>query len=146
MRRTTGSRSSPRNMCSVLQSPIPSAPSFLAFAASAPVSALARTFRHAGSDESAHRAASRARAADSAWVSATFPTTTCPVVPSSEIHSPSATTVSPDPERAPVDLHRLGPDHCGLSPTAGHHGRVADEPTTRREDALRGEHSVDILG
>ena len=45
IRLTTGSLSSPKNMCSVLQSPIPSAPSFLAFAASAPVSALARTAR-----------------------------------------------------------------------------------------------------
>ena len=41
--RTSSPRSSPKNMCSVRQSPIPSAPSSRAFAASSAVSALART-------------------------------------------------------------------------------------------------------
>ena len=40
---TTGSRSSPKNMCSVRHRPMPSAPSSRALAASAGVSALART-------------------------------------------------------------------------------------------------------
>ena len=43
--RTTGSRSSAMNMCSVRQRPIPSAPNSRAFAASSGVSAFARTFR-----------------------------------------------------------------------------------------------------
>ena len=43
MRRTIGSRSSARNMCSVRHSPIPSAPKRRALAASGPLSALART-------------------------------------------------------------------------------------------------------
>ncbi len=43
MRRTIGSRSSPRNMCSVRHSPMPSAPRRRALAASGPLSALART-------------------------------------------------------------------------------------------------------
>ena len=45
MRRTIGRRSSARNMCSVRHSPIPSAPSRRAVAASGPVSAFARTAR-----------------------------------------------------------------------------------------------------
>ena len=40
---TSGRRSSPKNMCSVRQSPIPSAPNSRAFAASSGVSALALT-------------------------------------------------------------------------------------------------------
>ncbi len=43
IRRTTGRRSSPRNMCSVRHNPMPSAPNRRALAASGPLSALART-------------------------------------------------------------------------------------------------------
>ena len=54
MRRTTGRRSSPRNMCSVRHRPMPSAPSERALAASSPVSALARTARWPLRMSSAH--------------------------------------------------------------------------------------------
>ncbi len=40
----------------------------------------------------------------------------------------------------------LGPAHRGLAPPTGDHGGVADQPATRREDALGHLHAVDVLG
>ncbi len=49
-------------------------------------------------------------------------------------------------ERRAADLHRLGADDGGCSPTAGDDGGVADEAAAGGEDALRRHHAVDVLG
>ena len=48
-------------------------------------------------------------------------------------------------ERALADLDGLGAHNGRGSPTAGHHGGVADQPAACREDALAGHHPVDVL-
>ncbi len=94
MRRTTGRRSSPRNMCSVRHRPIPSAPSLRALAASSPVSALARTASLPLRMTSAHDSTVSKAAGGLAAVSGTSPATTMPAPPSRETQSPS-TSVMP---------------------------------------------------
>ena len=69
-----------------------------------------------------------------------------PVVPSTEIQSPSSTTVSPTVNGRAGHPHGLGPDHRRLAPAPGHHGGVADQAAPGGEDALGGQHAVDVLG
>ena len=88
---TTGSRSSPKNMCSVRQRPIPSAPSSRALAASPGVSALARTRSRRTS--SAQPVIVSKSSFSCAGTSGTAPSITSPVPPSIVIWSPSDTTV-----------------------------------------------------
>ena len=79
-------------------------------------------------------------------LSGTWPSTTVPLVPSTEIQSPSSTTVSPTENEPCRDPHRLGADHRRLAPAPGHHGGVADQPAPGGQDALGGQHAVDVLG
>ncbi|CAB4571528.1 unannotated protein [freshwater metagenome] len=95
MRRTTGSRSGARNMCSVRHSPIPSAPRARALMASSPVSAFARTANLPLRTLSHHRRMISNSSGGSDADRATSPNTTSPVVPSSEMTSPSFTTTVP---------------------------------------------------
>ena len=85
--RTTGSRSSALNMCSVRQRPIPSAPSSRALAASSGVSALARTLRRRR--PSAHSRIVWKSSLMCGGTSSTAPRMTLPVAPSIVISSPS---------------------------------------------------------
>ena len=147
IRRTTGSRSSPRNMCSVRHSPIPSAPSRRALAASSPLSALARTPRWPARISSAHdehRVELRRRVGRGEGDLAE--PRPCRSVPSIESHSPSATVTSPTVIVAVRDPQGLGPDHGRLAPAPGHHGGVAHQPAPGGQDALGGQHAVDVLG
>ena len=94
---TTGSRSSPKNMCSVRQRPMPCAPNSRARAASSGVSAFARTFS---------RRTSSAQPS-TVWKSSlicggtrrTGPTITRPVPPSIVSSSPSRSVVLADRRR-----------------------------------------------
>ena len=65
-----------------------------------------------------------------------------------EMMSPSRTTTSPTRKdlSAALILQRLGPDDGGLAPASGDDGGVADEAAAGGEDALGGEHAVDVLG
>ena len=76
----------------------------------------------------------------------TCPSTTVPLVPSTEIQSPSSTTVSPTAKDEAATRTRLGADHRRLPPPPGHHGGVADQPAPGGEDPLGGQHPVDVLG
>ena len=89
--RTTGSRSSAMNMCSVRQRPIPSAPNSRALAASSGVSAFVRTFsrRRASAQPSTVSKSSLM----SGGISVTSPTITSPVPPSIVSVSPSFNVV-----------------------------------------------------
>ena len=146
IRRTMGSRSSARNMCSVRHRPIPSAPCRRALAASGPLSALARTPRWPARTRSAHPRMVSNSGGVSPSVTGTWPSTTVPLVPSTEIQSPSLTTVSPTANDDARDAHRLGADHRRLAPAPGHHGGVADQAAPGGEDALGGQHPVHVLG
>ena len=91
IRRTTGNLSGARNMCSVRHSPIPSAPSSRAFFASSLVSAFARTLILPLRTSSDHfRIVSNSFGGFEA-ISASCPSITSPVVPSSDNQSPSFT-------------------------------------------------------
>ena len=79
-------RFSSKNMCSVRQSPIPSAPNLTAARASAGVSALARTLSLRAA--SAHFISVANSPASSGSRIATLPASTCPVEPSMVIVSP----------------------------------------------------------
>ncbi len=50
-----------------------------------------------------------------------------------------------DGEPAVADRHRVGADHRGDPPAAGHHGGVAGQSSARREDALGHLHAVHVL-
>ena len=78
--------------------------------------------------------------------SSTSPSTTWPVVPSSEMTSPSFTVTSPTVNALPDDAHRLGADHGRDAPAAGHDGGVADQAAPGGEDALGRLHAVHVLG
>ena len=94
MRRTARMRSSPKNMCSVRQRPMPSAPKARAPAASSGVSALART--PSRRRLSAQPMSRRYSSGSEGSTSATDPSSTSPLDPSIEIVSPRFTvTVSP---------------------------------------------------
>ena len=91
----SGRRSSARNMCSVRQRPMPSAPKSRATLASSPVSALARTASLPFRTLSAQVRMVVNSFGGSASASAMAPSTTSPVVPSSEMTSPSSTVTPP---------------------------------------------------
>ncbi len=114
MRRTIGSRSSPRNMCSVRHRPIPSAPNWRALAASGPLSALARTASLPLRMASAQLRMTANSGGGSAVDSCTSPRTTSPLVPSMEIMSPSWTVTSPAVNDLPSILMDSAPTTAGL--------------------------------
>ena len=68
----------------------------------------------------------------SASASAMAPSTTSPVVPSSEMVSPSATVTPPAVNVLAADLHRLGADDGGDAPAAGDDGGVAHQAARAR--------------
>ena len=109
-----GNRSSARNMCSVRQSPIPSAPCRRALAASGPVSALARTPRRPARIVSAQPRMISNSGGVSPTDNATWPSTTVPLVPSTEIQSPSLTTTSPTENEAAEMRRASAPTTAGL--------------------------------
>ena len=75
-----------KNMCSVRQRPMPSAPNERAVRASVGVSALARTFMRRTA--SAHSMILPKSPESSGWSIATAPLMICPVVPSMVMTSP----------------------------------------------------------
>ncbi len=87
MRRTAPMRSGAKNMCSVRQRPMPSAPKRAAVVASAGVSALARTLRRRTLSAQPIRVEKSPDSVGS--MVATRPTNTSPVEPSSVIQSPA---------------------------------------------------------
>ena len=84
----TGSLSSLKNMCSVLQSPIPSAPNITACLASAGLSAFVLTFIYLNS--SAHSIIFEKSSDITGGVVSIRPLNILPVLPSSDIKSPSS--------------------------------------------------------
>ncbi len=145
--RTARMRSSSKNMCSVRQSPMPSAPNFSATRASAGVSALVRTpslrtssaqpisvrelagqrrldHRHAPGQHLAGRAVD---GDDVALLAASCP---------ADAHGAGRV----------VDAQRARAGDAGLAHAARDHGRVRGHAAARGEDALGGVHAVDVLG
>ena len=49
-------------------------------------------------------------------------------------------------ERRGADAQGLGADHSRLAPATGHDGGVADQSAAGGQDALGGQHAVDVLG
>ena len=144
--RTALMRSGSKNMCSVRQRPMPSAPYFFAVSASSGVSAFARTFMRR--DLSAH-SISVAKSVDmAASIIATWPTNTSPVVPSRVMVSPARTVLAAGGQRlgVVVDRNPAGARDAGPAHAARHHGGVAGHPAARGQDAAGGVHAVDVLG
>ena len=76
-----------------------------------------------------------------------LPTKTLPVVPSTEIHSPSLTTMSPTVMLAffQIDLDRGSADHAGDAELAGNHGGVRGGAAFAGQHTLGGDHAVHII-
>ena len=145
--RTSSPRSSPKNMCSVRQRPIPSAPSERALAASSAVSALARTpSRRSSSDQ---RSTSREVARSiSGSISGTSSAVTLPVVPSIAIRSPAASSISPirTTPRLGVDLDLGGAGDARAAHAAGDERRVRGLAALGGEDSAGGVEPGDVVG
>ena len=142
--RTIGSRSSAMNMCSVRQSPMPSAPNSRALAASSGVSALART-------------RSRRTVSAQPRMVSKF---------SSDLRGNERNGATDDPAGAPVDRHHVAlvdvqPTDCRravlerqlvaardgrLAHAAGDDGRMRGHPAMGGEDALRPDQPMDVVG
>ena len=144
--RTAWMRSSSKNMCSVRQSPMPSAPNLTASRASAGVSALART---PSARTLSAQPISVPNSPDSAGsIIGTRPASTWPVEPSMVMISPRLSTVLPACMVCArvVDAERAGAGDAGLAHAARHHGGVRGHAAARGEDAFGGVHAVDVLG
>ena len=165
--RSTCWRRSPRNMCSVRHSPMPSAPNRRARSASSAVSALART-------RSRRTASACAMIRCTAWTrssaSSARPGRGCPRSTRttgeahhrhlagvdharssrrSEITSPSWITVpsgAVEPAALGVDVELLGAAHAGLAHPAGDDRGVAGLAAAAGQDALGGDHAVQVVG
>ena len=142
---TTGRRSGAMNMCSVRQSPIPSAPNSRAFAASSGVSAFARTRMRRRSSAQSRIVPKFSSIAGG--TSGTEPTITRPVPPSTVELVSLAQLDAPDLERARghVDRERVAPRDAGLAHPAGDDGRVRGHPAVRGEDAAGVDEPVDVV-
>ena len=130
--RTALMRSGSKNMCSVRQRPMPSAPNFFAVSASSGVSALARTsIRRVLSAHSISVAKSPDMAAS---IIATLPTNTSPVAPSSVIVSPARIVLAAGGQclRVVVDRDAAGACHAGPTHAARHHRGMAGHAAARR--------------
>ena len=139
-------RLSSKNMCSVRQSPMPSAPNSRAWLASRGVSALART--------PSVRALSAqpmmvAKSPDSSgWRIFTRPLSTSPLPPSTVMMSPFLNTWPPTVmvPALVVDAQRTGAAHARPPHAARHHGGVARHAAAGGENAGGRVHAVDVLG
>ena len=144
--RTAGRRSSLKNMCSVRQRPMPSAPNSRARAASSGVSALARTPRRRIS--SAQLTTCWKSSLTCGGTSGSAPAKTSPVAPSMRDHVALGEGLPPMRSvRASTSTRSASqPPTQGLpmprATTAAWTGHAA----ARREHALRGEHAVDVVG
>ena len=143
--RMTGSRSSPKNMCSVRQRPMPWAPNSRARRASSGVSAFARTPRRRAS--SAHAVTAAKSSVICGGTSGTAPLITRPRLPSIEISSPSDTVVPLMANRrsAASICKRLDAAHARLAHPAGDDRGVRRHAAVGREHALRLDHAVDVV-
>ena len=143
---TTGSRSSPKNMCSVRQRPIPSAPNSRARAASSGVSAFART-RQAprvvgpAEDRLEVLVDLRRHERDLADEDAAGAAVDRDHVALGERLGRRAA-----PSAALVDRQRLAARDARLAHPARDDGRVRGHAAVHGEDPLRGDHPVDVVG
>ena len=139
-------RWSPKNMCSVRHSPIPSAPNSRALAESLGVSALVRTLRVR--TLSAHFISVKY---SSGMIGSTVGISADPDLAGRAVDREVVAGLDGlalDRERAGllVDFDRLATDDARLSPAPGDDGRVARLATGRRQDALGQVHAGDVLG
>ena len=143
---TMGSRSSAKNMCSVRQRPMPSAPNCRAILASRGMSALVRT--PSVRTSSAHFMSVPKSPLTSGSLVGTLPRMTRPVPPSMVMKSPSFTVYLPTIELLRLEVHAdgLAAGDAGLAHAAGDHGRVGRHAAARRQDALGRVHAVDVVG
>ena len=115
-------RSASKNMCSVLQRPIPCALKFCAVFASLGVSAFALTFISPAS--SAHSNINLSESSNAASINFGVPSSTCPSVPSIVIKSPSLNVRPSEIEKA------LSLEFKLISETPTTHGSPIPRPIT----------------
>jgi hypothetical protein len=96
--RTAAIRSSSKNMCSVRQSPMPSAPKLSAFSAWAGVSAFVRTRMRR--TRSVHLSRTSISGPSATSTVSTTPRYTCPLEPSMVIRSPCWMVATTEPSAA----------------------------------------------
>ena len=140
---TTGSRSSPKNMCSVRQRPIPCAPNSRARAASSGLSAFARTFSRRNS--SAQPRIVSKSSLICGGTSGTSPMNTRPVPPSIVITSPSLQHVAADRRRAALERQAVAAGDARLAHPARDDRRVRGHAAVDGEDPFGGDHPVDVV-
>ena len=147
--RTATMRSASKNMCSVRQRPMPSAPKLARGARRRPACRRwCARFRRADLVGPAHQRRRNRRTARAGRVG-TAPRMTSPVAPSMVmIVAALDRDVAHRQRAAPcvVDAQRAGAGDAGLAHAARHHGRVAGHAAARGQDALGRVHAVDVLG
>ena len=144
--RTAWMRSSSKNMCSVRQSPMPSAPKRTAALASAGVSALART---PSLRTLSAQPISVANSPDSCGsIMSTLPASTWPVEPSTVMKSPFLKRLPAGRHGAGgvIDAQRAGAGDAGLAHAARDHRGVRGHAAAGGEDAFGRVHAVDVFG
>ncbi len=139
-------RSPSKNMCSVRQRPMPSAPNERAVRASVGVSALARTLMRRTS--SAQPISVPNSPVSSGLIIGTAPAITSPAAPSMVRMSPFF-SVTPPAVIVPfdvVDADRARAGNAGLAHAARDDRGVRGHAAARGQDALGGVHAVNVLG
>ena len=139
-------RSASKNICSVRQRPIPSAPNSRAVRQSSGVSALARTPSRRFLSAQAIKVPKSPTS--SGWTVGTAPSMTSPEAPSMVITAPSAMSWPPTRIRLRlvVDGEHPRARDAGPAHAAGDDGGVAGHAAARGQYALGRVHAVNVLG
>ena len=144
--RTTGSRSSAMNMCSVRQRPIPSAPNSRALAASSGVSAFARTFRRRKPSAHSRIVSKSSLMCGGTSVDRAEDHLAGAAVDRDRVGLAEVVAVEGRLLRLLVDRERLAAGDARLPHPAGDDCCVRGHPAVRGEDALGRDHPVDVVG
>ena len=139
-------RSPSKNMCSVRQRPMPSAPNSRAVRASCGVSALARTFMRRTLSAQAISVANSPDSSGSSIGTSPFITSPGRAVDGDDVALLEGLAHDGQRLRRVVDADRAGAGDAGLAHAARDDGRVGGHAAARRQDALGGVHAVDVLG
>ena len=139
----TGSRSSPKNMCSVRQRPMPCAPNSRARAASGGVSAFART--RSRRNPSAQPSTVWKSSFSEGGTSSTAPRIDGAAAAVDRDHVTFAQLVPAEGRDAALERQPVAARDARLPHPPRHHRCVRGHPSVHRQDPLRGDHPVDVV-
>ena len=144
--RTTGMRSASKNMCSVRQRPMPSAPNLRAVSASSGVSALARTFMRRTASAQPISSAKSPPSGGSTIFTAPTQHLALGAVDGDDVALLQDARADADRAAFGVDLQRAGAAHARTAHAARDDGGVRGHAAARRDDGLGGVHALDVFG